>query len=497
VLSASTIDHFCEFIEWAAEQEWSSGKVGLLGISYYAAIQWKVAARQPKGLVAAIPWEGFGDLYRDGARHGGILSNAFFDFWWPRQVESNQYGLPGRAARNWGDDTIEGDLSPAELAANRVDLLDRLPKLRYRDQDWFESVNLDLENITIPILSVANWGGYLLHLRGNVQGFIHAGSSLKYLRFIAGRHDLPFYYAKEVELQRSFLDAFLKNDDRVGWSRKGEVPPVSLVLRKGDVGFNDPEAEDHFQRRDENEWPIARTQYTRFYLHPDGTLESRQPSLDGPSKCGYLAPGDGQPPSLVSFTTPCFTEEVEITGHIVAHLNVSMTRLHEGPTPSDIDLFVTLRHVSPKGNEVLYTGTVGDPIPVTKGFLRLSLRKVNRTHPDHQDWLPHRDYDSSDVQPVIPGDVYAVDVELWPTNVVVDVGGRLVFEVSSGDTAGTGLFHHNNAVDRYGIMLAHIFHLYPILTGARPRSVFEAENYINFGPKVSNYITLPIIPSIL
>jgi putative CocE/NonD family hydrolase len=110
-----------DVVEWAAEQPWSSGKVRLLGISYYAGGQWRVAARQPKGLAAIIPWEGMSDYYRDRCRHGGILSNAFIKFWWDRQVITNQYGRPGRAASKWGEDTIEGDLSPEVLAANRRD----------------------------------------------------------------------------------------------------------------------------------------------------------------------------------------------------------------------------------------------------------------------------------------------------------------------------------------------------------------------------------------
>lgn len=76
-MSRGTSEAFFDVIEWAAEQEWSSGKVGLLGISYYAGTQWRVAARKPKGLAAIIPWEGMSDYYRDRVRHGGILSDKF------------------------------------------------------------------------------------------------------------------------------------------------------------------------------------------------------------------------------------------------------------------------------------------------------------------------------------------------------------------------------------------------------------------------------------
>lgn len=113
-MSQSTSDAFCDVVEWVAEQVWSSGKVGLLGVSYYAGSQWRVAASNPRGLACIVPWEVMSDYYRDRCRHGGILSNKFIRFWWDRQVLSNRYGLPGKAARNWGPDTIEGNLSEVD-----------------------------------------------------------------------------------------------------------------------------------------------------------------------------------------------------------------------------------------------------------------------------------------------------------------------------------------------------------------------------------------------
>ena len=227
-MSRSTSDAFVQVVEWAAVQPWSSGKVGLLGVSYYAGSQWRVAARRPKGLAAIVPWEGMSDYYRDRCRHGCICSNGFINFWWNRQVLTNQYGRPGRGTAAWGEDTIEGDLTPKVLEANRRDqnienacgylikdqshvtVLMQLPVNRFLDDDYYASKEYRLEDIEVPLLSVANWGDINLHLRGNVEGFTWAGSDQKWLRFITGRHDLPFYYSKEVEVQRSFVDAFLR-----------------------------------------------------------------------------------------------------------------------------------------------------------------------------------------------------------------------------------------------------------------------------------------------
>jgi len=447
-MSKGTSEAFFDSVEWAADQPWSSGKVGLLGISYYAGSQWRVAALQPKGLSAIIPWEGMSDYYRDRCRHGGILSNEFIRFWWNRQVLSNQYGLGGRQARNWGPDTIDGDLSPEELEKNRNDQNLDNQNNHFRDNPYYASKEYNMDDIKVPVLSVGNWGGILLHLRGNVEGFTHAGSKFKYLRFCVGRHDLPFYYHEQVELQRSFLDAFLHGQDRVGWSIEGKVPKVGLVLRKGDVGHNNPEGEGTFSTRSENEWPIARTKYTPFYLTQEGQLTVDMPAYTSTTKLTYKALGTLKEPQFIQFTTPPVEEETEITGHIVAHLNVSMSPYLGKTVPTDIDLFLTLRHISPAGNEVFYTGTAGDGVPLCKGWLRVSNRKVDTTHHKHRPWLPYRDYFSTSVLPVLPGEVYPVDVEIWPTNVVLEPGAKLVLEVASGDTQGCGTFQHTSSVDR-------------------------------------------------
>lgn len=461
-MSRGTSECFFDVVEWAAVQPWSSGKVGLLGISYYAGSQWRVAARRPKGLAAIIPWEGMSDYYRDRCRHGGILGNRFIGFWWNRQVLVNQYGRAGRSQLTFPPDgpgargqeeTVEGSLDEEVLAANRRDQTRDNEANLFRDDEYYASKEYKLEDIEVPVLSVANWGGILLHLRGNVQGYLRAGSKLKYLRFITGRHDLPFYYHDEVEVQKSFLDAFLKGEDRVGWSVPGKVAPVTLTLRKGNVGYNDAEKERVYPKREESAWPLPNTQYTNYHLTVDRGLTTSRPeggkngeTTTTTMQLSYKALGALDKPELIQFTTAPFEQETEITGHPVAHLNVSVTPENAGET--EIDVFVTIRHLDASGQEIYYTGTAGDPIPLSKGWLRVSLRKVHDEHPNHKSWLPHREYLSTDVEPVKAGEIYPVDIEIWPTNVIVDKGNKLVFEVSSGDTQGSGIFQHNSEVDR-------------------------------------------------
>jgi predicted acyl esterase len=390
-------------------------------------------------------------------------------------VVTNQYGRGGRAARNWGVDTIEGDLPEEELIRNRHDQTVDNVKSRFLDDEYYATKDYNMADIKVPILSVGNWGGILLHLRGNVHGYLNASSKLKYLRFVTGRHDLPFYEKENVSLQKSFLDAFLKDHDDAGWAT-GEASPVGLVVRKGDPGYNDAEAEKAFPYRYEKAWPLPDTQYIKFYMTRSGGLDSNEVQHEDSGCVSYQALGDLQNQSLCQFTTEAFTEETEFTGHIVVHLNVSVTAL-EGSAikPNDMDFFITLRHLRDDGQEVLYTGTVGDPVPITKGWLRVSLRNTDETSARNTMWYPHRQYLSSDESLLEPEKVYPVDVEVWPTNVVIDKGGRLVLEISSGDTQGAGLFEHNSLEDR-------------------PKEKFEGMNHIHFGPDLGNWVLMPLIP---
>lgn len=174
-MSKSTTDAFSEVIEWAADQPWSNGKVGLLGISYFGGSQWRVAARRPRGLACIIPYEGMADYYRDRCRHGGILTAPFLKFWFNRQVKSNQYGLPNRSKNQRGPDTIEGDLSEEELETSRRDQLVDNSNNFFRDDEYYASRDYNLEDIEVPLLSVGNLGNIVVHLRGNVERICPSG----------------------------------------------------------------------------------------------------------------------------------------------------------------------------------------------------------------------------------------------------------------------------------------------------------------------------------
>ena len=140
--------------------------------------------------------------------------------------------------------------------------------------------------------------------------------------------------------------------DPDGWKDgpNGRVPAVSLLVRKGNPGFNSNEAEATFKSRPETEWPLARTVYQRYYLCTDGTLSPEQASDEKVFELQALGKSD---PLHFSLT---FDKETEIAGHPTANLVFAAKERPNGTAPTDIDVFVTLRHFDPSGKEVFYTG---------------------------------------------------------------------------------------------------------------------------------------------
>ncbi|OGA52988.1 MAG: hypothetical protein A3F74_17775 [Betaproteobacteria bacterium RIFCSPLOWO2_12_FULL_62_58] len=255
----------CQCIEWSAAQPWCSGKVGLNGISYYASSQWRAAALQPPHLAAICVWEGWVDNYRDSNRHGGIIC-VFRKNWQDMQVKTVQHGVGERGARS----RVTGELvcgpetlSDVELVKNREDLWASVLS-RPLDGPYYRERSGDLSKVVVPLLSAANWGGQGLHPRGNFEGYMRAASKHKWLEVHGGSHWAPFYTDYGVKLQKRFFDYFLKGIAN-GWDRQ---PRVQLQVRHPG---------EKFVLRNENEWPLARTQWTRFYLDPQDMRLSPTP----------------------------------------------------------------------------------------------------------------------------------------------------------------------------------------------------------------------------
>jgi uncharacterized protein len=221
-----------DLIEWAGSRPWSSGKVGMNGVSYLAISQYKVAALRPPHLAAICPWEGFSDVYRDFARPGGIREDGFIRLW--------TAGIK-RGGR------IDEDLREGQVHHPLRD-------------GWWISRTPELERIEVPILVCASFSDQQLHSRGSFRAFEGVASSQRWLYTHRGGKWATYYSPEALAFQSRFFDHFLKGTE----NGMPEVPRVRLEVRE--------DRDTIHEVRPEEEWPLSRTRWTDLYLLADGSL---------------------------------------------------------------------------------------------------------------------------------------------------------------------------------------------------------------------------------
>jgi uncharacterized protein len=445
-------------------QSWSNGKVGLNGISYYAMNQWQVAALQPKHLAAMCQWEGANDFYREVSHHGGILC-VFIQNWYDMQVKTIQNGLGTKGFRSpMTGDWVSGPttLTEEQLQANRFDFAGLTFEHALDDEFWKERTP-DYSKIKTPFLSTGNWGGQGLHPRGNIEGYYNSASKQKWLEMHGDAHWTHFYTDYGLDLQKRFFDFFLKGKKN-GWDKQ---PKVLLNIRHPG---------EKFVQRAESEWPIPRTKWTKLHLDARDLTLSDKPVKNG-GKLTYRGFSEGG-----TFFLPPVEKDTEITGPIAAKLFVSSST-------KDADMFLVVRVFDANMKEVVFMGALDPHTPVAQGWLRASHRKL-----DPKKSLPFRPYHPHDeIQPLKPNQVYELDIEIWPTCIVVPAGYRIALTVRGKDYTypggsggklsnmkneftGVGPFMHNDARDR-------------------PPEVFDGKVTIHTGGKNASWVMLPVIPA--
>ena len=454
-LSTRQATDYAEAIEWAGVQPWSSGKVGTLGISYYSWMSWLAAAQNPKHLAATLVWEGASDWYREIAYQGGIMVDRPFGV----SGYPNQHGLPQGQYVSASTKALTGPergngpevLSENELMLNRVDI-NAAFKAHPLDDSFYRARTPNLANIKVPILMAGNWGGHGLHGRGEPEAYnrVSTPAKDKWLEMHVGEHWEEFYIDSGVKLQKAFFGHYLKGLDN-GWGQ----PHVQVAIR----------TPTSIQKRMEQEYPLARTEFANLYLDAAGSELRKRIAAANPEGAGRVSyePMRGVGAQFVTDPMP---QDMEILGPVSARLWVSSAT-------RDADLFVALHAYDPSGKEITFQGANDPRGPVSHGWLRASHRRT-----DAKLSLPGRPWHTHDVvQKLNPGQIYPVDVEIWPTSMVFPKGYRLGLTVDGTDYVGAGgsPIWHTDADDR-------------------PEREFGGTVTLYTGGDHQSYVTLPIIP---
>jgi hypothetical protein len=411
--------------------------VGLNGVSFLAISQYHVAACQayggpPPSLCCISPWEGLTDPYRDIFAFGGLSDNGFPTFWWATEVKPSISGTE--------EDFVKSDGSiPTDYLKNHP----------FYD-DYWKAKAAKLEEITVPMLVCASFSDHCLHTIGSFRAFEKAKSKHKWV-YTHRTGKWVSYYSPEVqELTKDFMDCFLKDDTSSGFI---DTPRVRLEVRTS--------LDEIHEVRYEDEWPIARTQYTKLYL-------SEQPqslSLETPEKEMEVVYPAKKGKAPFNFK---FTEATELSGYMMLRVWVEARpgKASEVP-PDDMGMFVAVNKLDRDGNSVPFYGTVGlKKDMVTRGWCRASRRELDPA--ESTEWHPVQKGASE--QKLKAGEIVPVDIELYPSSTFFSAGETLQLIIAAEEIISSPPYRKDASFNR-------------------------GKHVLHFGGKYDSYLLVPTIPA--
>lgn len=520
-------------VDWIAEQSWCDGNVGMMGPSYLGWAQYMTAANHPKALKCIMPEVMAFEMYTGASRPGGIAAQKWVKNFSQRltgfnqnQYELDKFILPAVPVIDEDGDGKLVDERPkemdslvlkAEIAPKYADNAERTEKYYLRaTQEHIGNIPVDFflneeskfidasapapyENISYHHVSVgyyvpevAQSGVAIYHLGGWFDGFVRgttklyaslAESNVSKMMISPRVHfpSIPKAYQKAFDYKEKFLDQYSVEQLRffdyhlkgINNSVKDELPVKIYVMNEG--------------WRSESEWPIARTQYTNFYLNDSGSL-TMDASVEGKDSYAVdFSHGSGYgkkqlnrwlmytsgPKEIMDRTltdqkclvyeTEPLKQDTEVTGHPIIDLHLSSTQDYG-------DVFVYLCDVDQNGNSQY----------ITEGQLRAGWFEEqtpeDQIHGKAQilPELPWHGYKSTQWKDkaLANGEIIPMRFDLIPTSWKFKAGHRIRIAIAGADIA--------------------TFELNPNLCpdGKCP----ETEMQIHRGSTYPSKIVLPIVP---
>ncbi|MEO1652910.1 MAG: CocE/NonD family hydrolase [Bacteroidota bacterium] len=427
---------YYEAIEWIAQQDWCTGKVGLNGVSFLAISQYAVAFTKtyggpPPALKCISPWEGLSDMYQDVAAFGGIPDLGFLTFWWHTEVKEVINGTT--------EDFIKAE------GAIPTEMLNLHP---HYDQYWKDKLPV-LNQIELPMLVCASFSDHGLHTMGSFRAFERAKSKHKWVyTHRAGKWVV--YYSKEVqELTKKFMDCFLKDEKDNGFL---DIPPVRLEVR---ISKNEIKEVRH-----EKEWPLARTEYRKLFLAPGQKSLASELAKEA-QPIAYAGKG-----GKVKFRY-VFPEDTELSGYLKLKLWVESKASTSGQkVPSDMHIFSGVKKLDADGKEVEFYGSVGmDWDLVTRGCLKVSKRKLDPVH--STEWHPV--YEGQEEALLSEGEIVPIEIALYPQSTFFRKNEAFELIISSKEIIPSRPFQKSTEVN-------------------------EGKHIIHCGGEYDSHLLLPFIP---
>ncbi|MEM6636331.1 MAG: CocE/NonD family hydrolase [Pseudomonadota bacterium] len=402
-----------EAIAWAGDQEWSTGRVGLCGVSFLCISQYLAAAAPdgeavPDALKCIIPWEGVSDLYQDLACRGGVADTGFLNFWWHTEVKEPL------------NNTLPDYLETEE--AIPPDILNLHP---FYD-DYWKAKAPPLQHITVPMLLCASFSDHELHTFGSFRAYERAASAQKWLYTHRSGKWTEFYKPEVSALQKDFMDHFLKSRD-TGFAA---LAPVRIEVRESRDQIKDV--------RWEHTWPPEPAEVSALYLRADKGLASE--TVEEPGAVVYDAV-KGQ--AVFEYV---FDRNTEVTGYMKLKLWVEARAFRDSDVaPDDLVLCCFVDKRDRSGNSVRFFGAVGqDQDMVSRGYGRASRRALNATLTTPLHPVPL----GTQNEPLGQGEVVPLEIAFCPSSTFYAAGEGIRLIVSPFDVVSAPIFKKDTSANR-------------------------------------------------
>jgi len=411
-------------IEWLAVQSWSTGKVGTIGGSYNGRIQWLTAIQQPPHLTAMIVLASPSDPFVEWPTGQPLpMDISWYHF-------TAGHVLQNMEVVDWKKLYEHLPLITMDEAMGRPNRFWKEEVEHAKLDSWWEDLRYQnkYDRVRVPVLNISGWyddeqvGTPLNYIGVTTKGSPAIRNSQKLLvgpwphaiNSTTKLGTVEFGPTAVIDMNAYWLrwfDQWLKGSDS-GFMKE---PPVRIFVMGENVW------------RDENEWPIARTQWTKYFLHSNGqantlsgngTLSSAGPAseptdsysydpanpvkfITDPSFAQIGGPDDyrevEQRADVLVYTSDALTEDMEVCGPLRVHLSAASSA-------RDTDFMAKLIDVWPNG----FAQRLND------GMVRARFRE------------------GMDKPSLIePGRVYSYDLDLWNTCQLYQKGHRIRVEVSS------------------------------------------------------------------
>ena len=407
-------------LTWIANQPWSNGKAGMFGTSYLASVQWLAAVNGNPALVAIAPAMSPGNYYRDVAYPGGafsLLSRAR----WGISLAGSRTNMSFPVDWIGGIGHLPLETLAESVGFNVPHFQDWLAHPSY-DEYW-TPLNLEARatEMSVPALNFGGW--YDVFLRSTIGSYktmteqAASDTARNGQRLVIGPWphgwnatqkvgDVDFGEDALIEVEPMLLEWFDY------WMKDGPEPqgaPIRLFIMGENVW------------RDEQEWPLARTEYRPMYLHADGSLTETAPAGAGSLDYAYdpmdpvptlggnimeptlRGPYDQSPlddrEDVLRFVSAPFEEATEITGPVSAEIYATTDS-------RDTDFMAKLIVVKRDGMA----------FNLVDGVIRARYREGFEKE-----------------KLIEPGKTYKYTIDLWATSYLLSPGDRLRLDVTSSN----------------------------------------------------------------